>query len=152
MENDITLEVLKSEHSDIVAEIEKPLKAQIATLTQENGELKTAKWASDKAILIDTFAAKFGDNAEKAKALLQEQCKDAKSAAEVKAAIADVFLLVQEHAAASKTKAESLAELWPTKPGGSGEQPTGDLAAEKNGSGDGDVQLEMAAGMPVPAY
>lgn len=91
VENEITLEGLRKDHAALVSEIEKPLREEIATLTQErdtlrseNETLKTAAEAAQKSAFLQELSQKFPEP-DKALGLLQEKCKDAKTLAECQA-------------------------------------------------------------------
>ena len=146
--DEITLEALKAEHSDIVQEIEAPLRKEIAKVTSERDALVAEKRLGERDAHIVEIAQQFPDPA-KALPLLQEHCKEAKSKDDVAKLAMPVLLRALKVAGPitqEKSTEDKLLDLFPSKPGGAGDQS---IKAETNdGAG---VNAEMVGSLPVPA-
>jgi len=149
MPDEINLEMLKAEHADVVAEIEAPLRKELAKVVGERDALVAEKRLGERDAHIEEIAQQFPDP-KKALPLLQEHCKEAKSKDDV-AKLAMPVLLKALNATKPLTQEKStedkLLELFPTK-GGSGDQT---IVAE-NSKGAGDIVAEATVdGLPIPA-
>jgi len=87
----ITLDGLRAENPQIVAEIEAPFRKELETLKSEKAEMIQAEAARKRDQMVESIAAKFPDPATALPALKQ-LCAEAKSADEV-AALAMPLLL-----------------------------------------------------------
>lgn len=158
---EITAETLRAEAAEVVAEIEAPLKKQVAELQKENGELKAEKWEHDKAAYLAVVAAKFpAESQEETKKILAEACKDVKSLGEVKAICADQLMaameIVKNTAAPAETIAERLAKQFPGVRAGGNGKTSGVQAEKKEGDGKDDkvVSAEVVAELEgvIPSF
>jgi hypothetical protein len=120
----LTLEVVRKENPRIIEEVERPLKEQITSLTQERDALMQEKAVVQRDKTIEEISAKAGNPTEFA-AHLRQVCDDSgvRDAAGVNALLAPILLQEMERmknsaATPTETVEQKTARLW--RVGGAG--------------------------------